>query len=96
MSGDTEALHPVRVPRELADVVRAGIRANREVPGSVALGGAICALFCNHRASRDIDFVLGDLNRRFQEIREHLLELPGWQETRREGPVINSWLARWH
>jgi hypothetical protein len=88
MSGNTEALHPIRVPRELADVVRAGVRANREVPGSVALGGAICALFCNHRASRDIDFVLGDLSRRFQKIREHLLELPGWRETRVRVPVL--------
>jgi hypothetical protein len=78
----------VRIPGELVDVVRAGVRANREVPGSVALGGAICALFCNHRASRDIDFVLADLNRRFQEIREHLLELPGWQETRVRVPVL--------
>jgi Nucleotidyl transferase AbiEii toxin, Type IV TA system len=88
MSGNTEALPPVRVPRELADVVRAGIRANREVPGSVALGGAICALFCNHRASRDIDFVVDDLDRRFQKIREHLLELPGWRETRVRVPVL--------
>ena len=32
--------------------------------------------------------MLGDLNRRFQEIREHLLELPGWQETRVRVPLL--------
>ena len=63
MSGDIDASHPTRIPGELANVVKVGVRANREVPGSIALGGAICALFAHHRASRDIDFVLTDLNR---------------------------------
>ena len=80
--------HDIQIPRELADVIKAGVRANREVPGSVALGGAVCALFSRHRASADIDFVLTDLNQRFQEIREHLFELPGWEEARVKVPVL--------
>ena len=85
----TTAENPsVMIPSELVDVIRVGVRANREVPGSVALGGAICALFAQHRASMDIDFVLIDLIDRFQEVREHLFELPGWQEARFRVPVL--------
>ena len=87
-SGPQEPLPRVQIPPELEDVMKVGVRANREVPGSVALGGAICALFSHHRASTDIDFVLTDLNQRFQEIREHLFELPGWQEARVRVPVL--------
>ena len=79
---------PVIIPPELAEVIRVGVRANGEVPGSVALGGAVCALFAQHRASIDIDFVLTDLKERFQEVREHLFELPGWQEARFKVPVL--------
>lgn len=78
----------IQIPRELADVIKAGVQANREVPGSVALGGAVCALFSQHRASADIDFVLTDLNERFQEIREHLFGVPGWEEARVRVPVL--------
>ncbi len=79
---------PTVIPSELADVIRIGVMANREVPGSVALGGAVCALFAQHRASMDIDFVLTDLIDRFQEVREHLFELPGWREARFRVPVL--------
>lgn len=78
----------VIIPPELADVIRVGAMANREVLGSVAVGGAICALFAQHRASMDIDFVLTDLKDRFQEIRDHLFEVPGWQEARFRVPVL--------
>lgn len=78
----------IQIPQELAEVIKAGVRAGREVPGSVALGGAVCALFSHHRMSADIDFVLTDLNERFQEIREHLFELPGWEEARVRVPVL--------
>jgi hypothetical protein len=78
----------ITIPPELAEVVRVGVRAGREVPGSVALGGAVCALFAHHRESIDIDFVLADLNKRFQEVREHLFEVPGWKEARIRVPVL--------
>ena len=64
------AAQDFRIPEELAEVINAGVRAGREVPGSVALGGTVCALFAHHRLSADIDFVLTDLNERFQEIRQ--------------------------
>jgi hypothetical protein len=78
----------MEIPDELIDVVKAGVKANREVPGSIALGGTICALFTHHRASSDIDFVLSDLSQRFDEIREHLFEIPEWKEARVQVPVL--------
>jgi Nucleotidyl transferase AbiEii toxin, Type IV TA system len=77
----------IEVPKELAEMIRAGVEANREVPGSVALGGTICSLFAHHRASSDIDFVLSDLSKRFDEIREHLTNLPEWKERRVSIPL---------
>jgi hypothetical protein len=76
------------VPPELVDVVRAGVRANREVSGSIAAGGAICALYAGHRVSRDVDFLLADLRDRFDEVREHLFSLNGWREARVKVPVL--------
>lgn len=78
----------VEIPEQLADVVKAGVKANNEVPGSVALGGTICALFTHHRLSSDIDFVLSDLSDRFNNIREHLFEIPEWREARVRVPVL--------
>lgn len=87
-SGKEQNAPAIKVPRELVKVIKAGVRANREVPGSVALGGAVCALFCHHRTSVDIDFVVSDLKERFQDIREHLFELSGWREARVRAPVL--------
>lgn len=84
----TQSRGTITIPPELADVVRVGVRAGREVPGSVALGGSVCALFAHHRESIDIDFVLPDLNKRFQEVREHLFEVRGWKEARIRVPVL--------
>ena len=86
---ETAAQQPsIIIPPELVEVIRVGVRANHEVTGSVALGGAVCALFAQHRTSIDIDFVLTDLKDRFQEVREHLFELSGWQEARFRVPVL--------
>jgi len=76
------------VPAELADVVRAGIAAGREVAGAVALGGTVCALYAGHRVSLDIDFGVSDLRQRFQQVRDHLLEVDGWQEADVRVPVL--------
>ncbi len=78
----------IKIPDEILEIIKVGVRANREVPGSVALGGSIVALYCNHRTSVDIDFVLTDLRERFQEIREHLFEVPAWEEARARRPVL--------
>jgi hypothetical protein len=78
----------IEVPIELIDVIKVGVKANSEISGSVALGGSIVALYCNHRTSTDIDFVLTDLKVRFQEIREHLFDVPDWKEARIKRPVL--------
>jgi hypothetical protein len=86
---ENEATMPkIEIPKELIEVIRVAILANREVSGSVALGGSVCALYCQHRTSIDVDFVLTDLRERFQEIREHLFELPDWKEARAKQPVL--------
>lgn len=76
------------VPPGLEGVVRAGVRAGREVPGAVALGGTICAMYANHRLSFDIDFVVSDLRERYEQVREHMLEVPGWSEADAKPPVL--------
>ncbi len=85
--GNDEKNKPT-IPVELHEVIKAGVKANREVSGSVAVGGSVCALFAQHRLSIDIDFVLTDLNQRFQEVRDHLFEIAGWQEARFRVPVL--------
>ncbi|NOT49394.1 MAG: nucleotidyl transferase AbiEii/AbiGii toxin family protein [Acidobacteria bacterium] len=77
----------IEVPDQLLDVIKAGVKANSEVPGSIALGGTICSLFAHHRLSSDIDFVLSDLSQRFDEVREHLFEIPEWKERRVSIPL---------
>src|SRR5438477_13114846 len=80
---------PVSVPKELVEVVRAGVKANREVTGSIALGGTVCSLYAGHRLSIDVDFVVPDLERRFDQVREHLREdVAGWKEARVRPPVL--------
>jgi hypothetical protein len=76
------------VPPGLERVVRAGVRAGREVAGGVAVGGTVCALYAQHRMSLDVDFVVRDMSRRFAEIRERLLNLNGWTEARVRAPVL--------
>ncbi len=78
----------IEVPEQLVEVIKAGVEANREVPGSIAVGGSVCSLFMHHRNSTDIDFVLADMSRRFESIREHLFQLPAWKEARALRPVL--------
>ena len=78
----------IEVPEQLIEIVKAGVKANREVPGSIAIGGTVCSLFSHHRESADIDFVIADLRQRFTDIREHLLGLSEWKEARVQVPVL--------
>ena len=70
----------IEVPQQLVEVIKAGVKANRAVEGSVALGGTVCALFAHHRESTDIDFVLSDLSGRYDEVRKHLRGISEWKE----------------
>lgn len=76
------------VPEPLVRIIRAGARANREVPNAVAVGGTVCAMYARHRLSRDIDFAVGDLREHFDEVREHLRTLDGWTESSARPPVL--------
>jgi very-short-patch-repair endonuclease len=64
-----------RIPAELTHVV-----------DDIATGGSICALYSQHRVSVDIDFVVRSLREQFDEVRERLLEQPGWREARIRAP----------
>jgi len=76
------------IPKDLQGIVRVGVLANHEVPGSVALGGTVCSLFAGHRLSQDIDFGMTDLRNRFDEVREKLLNVEGWKEARAQAPTL--------
>ena len=76
------------MPEPLVRIIRAGARANREVPGAVALGGTVCAMYARHRLSQDIDFAVGDLRERFDQVREHLRAVDGWTESSARPPVL--------
>jgi hypothetical protein len=54
------------IPKELVEIIKVGVRAYAEVPGSVALGGSIVALSRNHRAPVGVEFVVSGLIDRFQ------------------------------
>ena len=77
-----------RVPPALAKVIEVGARVNQIVPEGVALGGAVCALYAEHRLSMDIDFVLQNLRDQFDEVRERLFDVPGWREARIQRPYL--------
>jgi hypothetical protein len=77
-----------KIPPGLVKVIEAGARMNQVVPEGVALGGAVCALYAQHRLSIDVDFVLEDLRDRFDEVRDRLLDYPGWREARIRPPYL--------
>lgn len=78
----------IDVPEQLKKIIKAGIEANAEIDGSVAVGGSICSLFTHHRESVDIDFFMTNLIQRFDEVRQDLLEIPEWKEARVAVPVL--------
>jgi hypothetical protein len=69
-------------------VLAAGVKAQRLVPGSVAVGGTAAALYAHHRVSEDTDHLLPDLKDRFDEVREALERSPDWRTNRVQGPVL--------
>ena len=64
------------------DVLRAGVEAQRLVPGAIAVGGTAAALYAQHRLSLDTDHLLPDLSERFEEVREALDASPDWKAAR--------------
>jgi hypothetical protein len=69
-------------------VVEAGVKAQRLVPGAIAVGGTAAALYAGHRLSLATDHVVPALKDRFDEILETLAASPGWKTARTTRPVL--------
>ena len=75
-------------PAVWAEILRAGVEAQRLVPGSVCVGGTAAALYAGHRISRDTDHLLPALRNHFEEVRAQLEAQPEWKTARVTPPVL--------
>ncbi len=73
---------------EWGGILRAGVQAQRLVPGAVCVGGTAAALYARHRISYDTDHVLPALKANFEEVRAHLEAQPEWKTARIRPPVL--------
>jgi hypothetical protein len=71
-----------------AEILRAGVQAQRLVPGCVCVGGTAAALYAGHRISRDTDHLLPSLRNHFEEVRAQLEAQPEWKTARVNPPVL--------
>ena len=76
------------IAHEWEAVLRAGVEAQRLVPGSIAVGGTAAALYAHHRVSGDTDHLLADLVPRFDEVRATLEATPAWKTARLLAPKL--------
>jgi len=60
------------------DLLLSAARLQREVPGSVLVGGTAVALLAGHRYSTDADHVVTDLKDRYDQAHRHQESLEGW------------------
>ncbi len=73
---------------EWGGILRAGVQAQRLVPGAICVGGTAAALYAGHRISYDTDHVLPTLKTNFEEVRAHLEAQPEWKTARIRPPVL--------
>ncbi len=73
---------------EWAGILKAGVHAQRLVPGAVCVGGTAAALYAGHRISYDTDHLLPGLRDHFQEVRARLEAQPEWKTARVTPPVL--------
>lgn len=73
---------------EWAGILKAGVHAQRLVPGAVCVGGTAAALYARHRISYDTDHLLPALRDHFQEVRAQLEAQPEWKTARVTPPVL--------
>jgi hypothetical protein len=73
---------------EWSSILKAGVQAQRLVPGAICVGGTAAALYAGHRISHDTDHVLSALRDHFQEVREQLETQPEWKTARVNPPVL--------
>ncbi len=64
------------------------VRLQREVEGTVLVGGTAVSLLVHHRYSTDADHVVLDLPERFDRVLQHLEGLDGWRTARIQRPVM--------
>jgi hypothetical protein len=70
------------------DVLAAGVKAQRLIPGSVAVGGTACALYARHRFSQDTDHLVPGLKDRYEDVRSTLEQSREWKTARLQPPVL--------
>ena len=73
---------------EWAGILKAGVHAQRLVPGAVCVGGTAAALYAGHRVSQGTDHVLPALRDHFEEVRTRLETQPEWKTARVTPPVL--------
>ena len=73
---------------EWTRILKAGVQAQRLVPGAICVGGTAAALYAGHRISRDTDHVVLALREHFEEIRARLENQPEWRTARVTPPVL--------
>lgn len=71
-----------------AGILKAGVQAQRLVPGAVCVGGTAAALYAGHRVSQDTDHLLPALRDHFAEVRARLEAQPDWKTARVNPPVL--------
>ena len=69
-------------------ILKAGVAAQRFVPGSICVGGTAVALYAHHRISHDTDHLLPNLRSRFEEVLAALESQPDWKTARVQPPVL--------
>ncbi len=73
---------------EWACILKAGVQAQRLVPGAVCVGGTAAALYAGHRVSQDTDHLLPALRDHFEDVRARLEAQPEWKTARVNPPVL--------
>jgi hypothetical protein len=76
------------VSAEWTAILKAGVQAQRLVPGTVCVGGTAAALYAGHRISHDTDHVLLALREQFDAVRARLESQPEWKTARVNPPVL--------
>ena len=70
------------------NTLRQGAVAQRLIPNSVAVGGTAVALYTGHRISLDVDNLLLDLRKTFQEVLDTLENTENWKTVRLAAPNL--------
>ncbi len=73
---------------QLQTILSAGVKAERLIPSSVAVGGTAAALYAGHRMSFAVDNLLPSLEKTFDHVLESLEQAPEWKIARTKRPVL--------